>query len=152
MDDFNHSANRSSCIFVVCMEIKTITKAEGSYVRWTLGSCSSAIEYEDFTTYLERCCILEGHYTLTCINTERSAGWNQGYIEIHGHTFCNDFWTYRSMQQIQVKGEKMFIVSSYVEIPSLLVQIYNLYIFTESFIKTLDESIASAADTPQSGK
>ena len=93
----------------VCMEIKTTTKYEGRYIRWTLGSCSSSSQYADFTTYLERCCLTEGQYTLTCFNTERPVGWNQGYIEVQGHTYCNDFWSYKSMQHVEVNGKYMLV-------------------------------------------
>ena len=87
------------------MEVITTIKHDGSNVIWTLGPCSTATSYEDFTTYRERCCIPEGRYVLTCTNTKEPTGWHNGYIEVHGHTYCNDFWSHKSMQQIEVKGD-----------------------------------------------
>ena len=114
-------------IFVVCMEVKITTKYEGRNIRWTLGPCSSATEYEDFATYLERCCVPEGRNTLTCYNPVKETGWNKGYIEIQGHIYCNDLWSYQSMQLIEVRGEKIHTFSYFTINNTLIASIYHKY-------------------------
>ena len=88
----------------VCIDIKITTGMEGKLKKWTFGPCSNAHKYEDFTQYVERCCLLKGQYTLTCINTGRPEGWKRGFIEIQGHRYCDDFMSFKEMHQIDIEG------------------------------------------------
>ena len=77
----------------------------GSDAEWQLGTCNSTgIQYEGYSNYVHRCCLAQGQYTLTCINKSRPAGWDEDFIEIQGHRYCNDFMSYRMMQKIKIEG------------------------------------------------
>ena len=54
--------------------------------------------------YTQRCCLKPGQYTLTCVNRRNPVGWGEGYLDIQGHRYCNDFMSYRIMQKITIKG------------------------------------------------
>ena len=77
----------------------------GPNLEWQLGSCdSTAIDYENFKTYIRKCCLKPGPYILTCTNERKPYGWDKGYIKIQGHSYCNDFLSYRLMQRIIIKS------------------------------------------------
>ena len=74
-------------------------------IEWSLGTCNSKeVTYEDNKQYLHKCCMKPGKYVLRCINKRAPYGWNDSYIEIQGHRYCDDFVSYRIMQTISIKG------------------------------------------------
>ena len=74
-------------------------------MEWQFSSCSSiGVHYDKYTKYIHRCCLNPGNYTLICRNKEKPHGWNDGYIEIQGHRYCDDFLSYRVMQKISLQG------------------------------------------------
>ena len=85
------------------MTITTVQHGENS--EWHLGPCNSiGIVYEDHKEHIQSCCLEPGYQTLTCINLRKPYGWDDGYIEIQGHRYCNDFMSYKIMQRITIKG------------------------------------------------
>ena len=110
-----------TCIYIliVCLDIQLNiigeTKHENSTflkeaatVRWKLGTCTSLNSIEEGTTYqypalyTEHCCLGPGRHTLVCYNNPPTRGWNDAYIIISGHQYCNDFNSYKSFQKIFV--------------------------------------------------
>ena len=95
----------------VCFDIKTFTIQYGSDSQWLLGTCNSiGKEYKNFKKYIDRCCLKPGQYTLTCINTKNPYGWGDGYVEIQGHRYCDDFMSYRLLQKISIRSKFMIII------------------------------------------
>ena len=89
----------------VCFDIKVSTLQHGVHSKWKLGHCNSiGIDYDNKMQYIHKCCLKPGLHTLTCINKREPYGWDEGYIEIQGHRYCNDFLSYRLMQRITIKG------------------------------------------------
>ena len=88
-------------------------------LRWDFGSCSSGPnpeykynknQYTD-TQYTERCCVKPGKNTLICHNKETAQGWAGSYIEIEGHTYCDDFISFKAMRTVTVTGKHVQIKS-----------------------------------------
>ena len=100
-------------IRLACLEIRVVTRFEGQLIDWMLGPCSRAQNYvDDYTVYVERCCIAPGIHTLTCVNKAKGEGWKNGYIEIQGHRYCDDFMSYRAMRKVEILGTRfdMFVL------------------------------------------
>ena len=75
-------------------------------IEWQLGTCNSR-DIKDIwpnTKYIHRCCLRPGQYTLTCIRKNGPYGWNEGFVEIQGHRYCDDFLSYKLMQKVRIKG------------------------------------------------
>ena len=90
----------------ICFDIKISTLQHGSESEWRLGSCNSiGIKYGDHEKYIQRCCLEPDEYTLTCINKIKPFGWGDGYIEIQGHRYCDDFMSYRLMQKVTIRSK-----------------------------------------------
>ena len=120
--DTNHYQNVTNLIFViVCFDIQLNIVGEtqdekptflkkNSTVRWRLGGCASLNGIESGATYqypavyTERCCLESGKHTLVCYNNPHARGWNNAYILINDHRYCDDFISYRSYQKIRVTG------------------------------------------------
>ena len=73
---------------LACFDIKTITSNGGNENSWTLGSCSSNKTYDNHNQYEEECCLPYGKYELSC-NDSNGDGWEGGYIQINGTSYCN---------------------------------------------------------------
>ena len=79
-------------------------------MRWKLGPCSSLNSVQSGATYqypalyTERCCLEPGKYTLVCYNDPPSRGWNDAYLLINGHRYCDEFISYKSRQKIYITG------------------------------------------------
>ena len=72
---------------------------------WQLGTCGNVgTKHGNYIRVIQRCCLRPGPYVLTCINKKKPYGWGEGYIEIQGHRYCNDFMSYRIMQKITIKS------------------------------------------------
>jgi len=85
--------------------MKISTHLHGSNTEWSLGACDSTeIAYENLQKYVQRCCLEPGQHTLTCINNRTPYGWGDGYIEIQGHRYCDDFMSYRLIQTVTIRS------------------------------------------------
>ena len=77
--------------------------------EWTLGSCSGpkwTISYDENEYYYDRCCLLPGRHSLTCINKKSEFGWGNIKFEINGKQYCDDFVGFKAMRTILVEGNK----------------------------------------------
>ena len=72
------------------------------------------VKYTDYMLYIHRCCIDPGQYTLTCINTKHPHGWKNGYIEIEGYRYCDDFMSYKAMRRISITGIKLYYLKTQI--------------------------------------
>ena len=105
--------NRPMHVFIysiVCLDIKLSSGSNYSMaVKWTFGRCSSSnytfSNHGLAITYIERCCLKQGRQRLTCFKSDQSLGWKDTKIEIEGHTYCDDFITFKAMRQIEVLGK-----------------------------------------------
>ena len=88
-----------------CFDIKvTINKKDHlRKITWILGSCASSNRYIDHMIYLERCCLHPGIYVLSCYD-DRNEGWNNAYLDILGHRYCDDFLGYKAMRRVTIPG------------------------------------------------
>ena len=94
---------------LLCIDISTISLHYGA--SWTYGTCSFAPkdenESKDTKKYVERCCLSEKEYTLTCRDSEKK-GWREGYLEIQGHKHCHDFFNgYVARRKLTVSGRHL---------------------------------------------
>ena len=107
--------------FAVCIDVRIInpTQSLQSYrsIKWELGSCVASSNYINRGTYgnyyrstysvTERCCTDELANDLSCMILHVNAkneGWADGYMEIQGHHYCNDFIGYSSLRKVLIKG------------------------------------------------
>ena len=74
--------------------------------EWQLGTCGNVgTTLGNYGRSIQRCCLRPGQYVLTCSNKMNPYGWGEGYIEIQGHRYCNDFMSYRIMQKVTVRSK-----------------------------------------------
>ena len=84
--------------------------------KWKMGSCfgpktfpdrfnGHVDRYEAGETYLDVCCLNDGNYVLECANTIEPYGWGNGYLEIAGQRYCDDFFGFRSFRNVEVKSK-----------------------------------------------
>ena len=96
----------------ICLDLQISTVQQGEYSEWHLGPCNNlGTEYVNHRNYIQRCCLEPGQHTLTCINKRKPYGWDDGYIEIQGHRYCNDFMSYKITQKITIKGMNQIIIT-----------------------------------------
>ena len=89
----------------ICFNLIVQTMQYGSDTQWQVGVCNSFdITYSDNEKYIKRCCLELGLHTLTCTNKRNPYGWGDGYIEIQGHRYCNDFMSFRLMNRITIRS------------------------------------------------
>ena len=74
--------------------------------KWNFGSCHSSEGYTRYASqYTERCCLAEGQeYVLAC-QTSLPGGWKDGFVEVQGHKYCDDFITSKAMYKIEILGK-----------------------------------------------
>ena len=91
--------------YLVCVDIKIVTSYDADHVYWTLGTCSTSIEYTDNQILKENdCCLAAGNHTLNCYNTKHPHGWKKGFIIVNGKNYCDDFIGYKAMRRITIRG------------------------------------------------
>ena len=106
--------------FIVCLDIKLTAGSNYSMaVKWSFGPCNS-INYTfsnhgSIVTYIERCCLKPAKQRLTCFKSDKSLGWKDTKIEIEGHTYCDDFITFKTMQEIEILGKIYYL--RYLDFP-----------------------------------
>ena len=72
---------------------------------WKMGKCygprpfldrfhesNKGVRYEDNNIYMDVCCLTPGDYLLECKNVIGPYGWGNGYLEIMGQRYCDDFY------------------------------------------------------------
>ena len=80
--------------------------------KWKLGSCKGPKPLDSFTsisttdemTYIDKCCLTPGNYTLICKNDVGPFGWGNSFLEILGNHYCDDFVGYKGLRRIVIKG------------------------------------------------
>ena len=77
----------------------------GDHIKWKLGSCQSAQKYQDYREYIQRCCLVAGTHSLTCINSDKPEGWRNGYLRLQGIDFCDDFMSYNAFRKVLIGGK-----------------------------------------------
>lgn len=105
---------------IACFEIKVFVgfhKEEDvlKFSReWEIGSCygpklGNTYDSNTMRTTYDRCCLLPGEYTLTCVNKKSEYGWGNAYLEIDGARYCDDFsGSWKAMRKISVYGKRSF--------------------------------------------
>ena len=84
--------------------------------KWRMGSCfgpkpfpdrfnGPVDRYEAGKTYLDVCCLEDGNYVLECANAIAPYGWGNGYMEMNGQRYCDDFFGFRSFRNVEVKSK-----------------------------------------------
>ena len=73
-------------------------------LKWKLGHCHNARQYNDYREYLQRCCLIPGKHVLTCINNDGPEGWKNSRLTFQGVDFCHDFMSFKVYRQITVEG------------------------------------------------
>ena len=84
--------------------------------KWRMGSCfgpkpfpdrfhGPINRYEAGKSYLDVCCLNDGNHILECANSIEPNGWGNGYIEISGQRYCDDFIGFRSFRNVKVKSK-----------------------------------------------
>ena len=90
---------------LVCKDVTVKTQYDAQSVKWKLGDYHNAREYDDFREYIQRCCLIPGIYTLTCINNDNPEGWKNSRLSFQGVDFCFDFMSFKVFRQIIVEGD-----------------------------------------------
>lgn len=98
----------------VCFDVKISTiqfgykygSDDSDTIWWWLGKCEKAgPPYAQYKKYIQWCCLKPQQHILTCINKKYPYGWGDGYIEIQGHRYCDDFMSHKLMQKVIIKGK-----------------------------------------------
>ena len=94
--------NEFYIIIDITVEVKLKAGSYAEPVSWSLGDCDSnqwngpGNEYENYRTYTANCSFFTSPtlwiYPLACKHS-RGGGWSDGYIEINGVKYCEDFQT-----------------------------------------------------------
>ena len=77
-------------------------------LNWEMDSCygpKGKVKYQTGKTYLDRCCLSPGVYTLVCRNELKPFGWGDSFIEILGQRYCDDFVGYKGLRKVVVTGK-----------------------------------------------
>ena len=97
---------------LVCIDIEIIVEAVGpKSLRWSLGTCSSGNnknKYNKNARYKERCCLAPGIHILSCYSSDQSLGWKYLQIRINGHSYCDDFISFKAMRKVAIHGMYYF--------------------------------------------
>ena len=96
----------------MCIDVKVSTRYDGRHIQWKLGPCFNNFKYKDYAHYIHRCCLELGQHTLTCNNPKVPEGWKNGYIEIKGLQYCDDFMGYKAMRNISITSTKLNYLTS----------------------------------------
>ena len=77
----------------VSIEVTLTTKAYGSEISWSFGSCNSEQQYHNHQEYNQQCHFNTSPsnwvYKLTCMDS-LSDGWHGAFITINGVNYCED--------------------------------------------------------------
>ena len=96
----------------VCFDVKTVTKAWGNEIDWTIGckdsacrECASNLDFGNHQEYTQECCLPEDQeeFIINCTDTYGD-GWHGGYLEINEKPYCSDFLN-GTEQQEQMPNE-----------------------------------------------
>ena len=92
------------------VKIQIIDQTTGKYFnpKWKLDSCygpKNSVKYVGNNTYVDRCCLSSGVYTLICKNEVGPYGWGNSFVEILGQRYCNDFVGSKGLRRFVVTGK-----------------------------------------------
>lgn len=96
----------------ICFDVKTVTKAWGNEIDWTIGckdsacrECTSNLDFGNNQEYTQECCLPEDEeeFIINCKDTYGD-GWHGGYLEINENLYCDDFLS-GTEQQEQMPNE-----------------------------------------------
>ena len=76
-----------------CFHINLSTKTTASKISWSFGTCSGSRNYTKQHTFLEKCCLYPGHYTLSCMEGSVDESYREvyvygGFLEIRRKRYC----------------------------------------------------------------
>ena len=78
-------------------------------LNWKMDdSCygpKDSVVYSANNTYVDRCCLSPGIYTLICRNHAGPFGWGSSFLEILGQRYCDDFVGFKGLRSIIVSGK-----------------------------------------------
>jgi len=87
----SQDCNTETCPAETCKSVKIRTEAWGYENSYEMSTCASTRTYGNYANYDEEdCCLSPGTYTLIC-KCSYGDGWHNGYIEIDGTKYCEDF-------------------------------------------------------------
>ena len=102
----------------VCMPVKIQVDSKQNKTlfsrSWKMGSCTGPTgrtKYTSIGTYIDRCCLPPGSYTLACKNDKGPFGWGNSFIEIQGMRYCNNFFGSETFRRVLIKGK--YLISRY---------------------------------------
>ena len=109
MNDISSKFKDVVFLFIVCFEVKVVSVNMTD--RWSIGLCSSDSFHakltklnHDVNTNIVRCCLLPGKYVLIC-ESENPYSWRQGFVEIQGRKYCNDFMGFKAHRLVDITGK-----------------------------------------------
>ena len=98
-------------VLLVCLKIVVNVGSnadEWKFLRqWKMEACYGPKNGWDYSTreiHYDRCCLLPGKYTLTCVNNKTTYGWGDAFLEIAGKRYCDDFIGFKAMRTVSVIG------------------------------------------------
>ena len=77
-------------ILGTCFNVSLTTTEYGNEINWSLDNCSGNGSYGNNNQYIDQCCLTPGPHNLTCKDSYGD-GWHEGFIELGGKKYCNDF-------------------------------------------------------------
>ena len=88
-----------------CLDIILLT--EHQHNNWEFGPCVPShtfITHEgDSFKYNEQCCVENDNMLLSC-NDITGQGWENSYVKIGNHHFCDDVTEYKTMIMLNIPG------------------------------------------------
>ena len=85
----------------ICIDVHLYAQ-RGSY-NWQFGPCHSSHQFSGSGTYTEKCCAPNGDYIFSCKDT-KGDGWDNSFVTIGGHQFCDDIVGYEKLLAINISG------------------------------------------------
>ena len=93
--------------------------ASDSY-SYEFGHCFAPLLYIGNGLYTDKCCLESEEHTLIC-KTAVKSGWDDSYLIIKGHWFCEGITGYKSMSRINVSGISCTHTDKYVIILTMAI-------------------------------
>ena len=113
---YTHNHSTISVCFNIKVNIANQVQESFFTRKWELGSCSGpeeeywykhlaerTNEYQSGYSYGHRCCLRPGAHLLICSNEASHYGWGDGFVEIFGQRYCDDFVGFKTIRRIEIK-------------------------------------------------
>ena len=87
-----------------CLDVVLYTGGTNGY-KFQLGPCvpSHKLVY-DTSKYIEKCCIPNGNYLLSCHHSGGSGWLTNSFVGVGRHRFCDDHTGYTVFRSINIPG------------------------------------------------